>query len=496
MAVVTGYNRHPSVKLRDVDVKVNKLNLFVGKKIGDDLYVPFTFLRKFYEIGGDFVTVRPGVYAKPLEFSWSHTNSIINPYELNFKLYTTSGVYLSFDETDVAIRSRVKAISGEYEVPVTTQWDVRGYYYPIQIAQYGLSHLSKLYKDQKEYEERVIDLTSEGSRIKIAVNEKEKFIVKIKMERLTPFIVQVFADDGKKYTLRYNTEKTFVRRKTRIITYGLGMHLRKNTIVRDLNVDLVKGLSFIEGKKQGKTVDIKVVKLLTILFKHISYVEKLSLVQIDHVAKFTAAADWLVHFQDDVGGWKNNVSRTVIKGILNIKPGWYSAMGQGQAISLLCRVYSHTKDKKYLIAAVKATKVFNIPSEQNGVLAVLFGKYPWYEEYPTTPSLFVLNGFIYSLLGLYDLSKTIEDKEAERLFQQGFESLENVLPVYDNGHGSFYDLRHFSVPGFSPNIARWQYHRVHLELLDAIVGITGSKSINSTLHRWINYAAGILARHN
>lgn len=28
-------------------------------------------------------------------------------------------------------------------VPVSTQWDVNGYYYPIQIAQFGLSHYSK-----------------------------------------------------------------------------------------------------------------------------------------------------------------------------------------------------------------------------------------------------------------------------------------------------------------------------------------------------------------
>ena len=28
-------------------------------------------------------------------------------------------------------------------VPISTQWGVQGYYYPIQIAQYGLSHYSK-----------------------------------------------------------------------------------------------------------------------------------------------------------------------------------------------------------------------------------------------------------------------------------------------------------------------------------------------------------------
>lgn len=30
---------------------------------------------------------------------------------------------------------------------------------------------------------------------------------------------------------------------------------------------------------------------------------------------------------------------------------------------------------------------------------------PWYEEYPAKPSVFVLNGFIFSLIGLFDISK-------------------------------------------------------------------------------------------
>ena len=28
-------------------------------------------------------------------------------------------------------------------IPITIQWDINGYFYPIQIAQYGLSHYSK-----------------------------------------------------------------------------------------------------------------------------------------------------------------------------------------------------------------------------------------------------------------------------------------------------------------------------------------------------------------
>ena len=55
-------------------------------------------------------------------------------------------------------------------------------------------------------------------------------------------------------------------------------------------------------------------------------------------------------------------------------------MGQGQALSLLSRVYKFTGNKKYLKTALKATQVFNVPSSKDGVLDMIFGKYPWYEE--------------------------------------------------------------------------------------------------------------------
>lgn len=75
-------------------------------------------------------------------------------------------------------------------------------------------------------------------------------------------------------------------------------------------------------------------------------------------------------------------------------------MGQGHGISLLARAYNHSGgEMKYLLAALKALRPFRTPSQEGGVLANFLDKYPWYEEYPTTPSTFVLNGFIYSLLG-------------------------------------------------------------------------------------------------
>ena len=59
-----------------------------------------------------------------------------------------------------------------------------------------------------------------------------------------------------------------------------------------------------------------------------------------------------------------------------------------------------------------------------------------YEEYPTTPPLFVLNGFIYSLFGLYDLAQLGEGEmkvTAQKLYDEGMKSLKVMLPLFDSG---------------------------------------------------------------
>lgn len=91
--------------------------------------------------------------------------------------------------------------------------------------------------------------------------------------------------------------------------------------------------------------------------------------------------------------------------------------------------------------------MFNISSSEGGVRAVFMDKYEWYEEYPTNPPTFILNGFMYSLLGLYDLKSVSVKLKAEvrRLYQSGLRSLEAMLPLYDTGAGTFYDLRHFTM---------------------------------------------------
>ena len=97
---------------------------------------------------------------------------------------------------------------------------------------------------------------------------------------------------------------------------------------------------------------------------------------------------------------------------------------------LFLRAYLETKEDRFLTAAEDGVKVFNISSIDCRVRAVFMDKFELYEEYPTNPSTFILNGFMYSLLGLNDL-KSVSVKlkdEVRRLYLSGLRSLEAMLP--------------------------------------------------------------------
>ena len=45
-----------------------------------------------------------------------------------------------------------------------------------------------------------------------------------------------------------------------------------------------------------------------------------------------------------------------------------------------------------------------------------------------------------------------------------------MLPLYDNGKGSNYDLQHF-IKRKAPNRARWDYHTVHIQQVSQYGGL-------------------------
>lgn len=180
------------------------------------------------------------------------------------------------------------------------------------------------------------------------------------------------------------------------------------------------------------------------------------------------------------------------------KKGWTSSMAQGQALSCFVRAYEITKDPKYIEGGNRALKFLMLEKEKGGVRTNLRDLDPalrekiFYEEYVSTPNSYTLNGYIYTLLGLYDwaiLTADYPDKvgsnNAEWGFLQGVDSLQYVIHLYDVGGFTNYDLGYMNFdvgPKLLPG-----YHAIHIKLLHALHSITGIQRFKDFEELWKTY---------
>lgn len=490
----------------------------------DQVFVPFSFIHKYFEIYGRITSVG-GVD----KFEWSHSYSkVYHPR----KKYDPRGTFTTFENYNVEVRDRVKCISGIEGVPVSTQWEPKGFFYPTQIAQFGLAHYSKNITEPEprvkviddgekvlenwvvsndavmtrefdtELKAKVIKFSTSGhitSQVWLRVNLTQDFVLSMDL-KLNPnsSITVVLQNKDKKETvyLHYVTSLQLIHAQDDHTYYGIGVDSKWRKITRDLIIDMQKGWA-LQDKPKRKSPRNKF-KISSIVLSGSGCISNILMSSHSHTAHFYAAARWLATNQRARGGWPVLARRRVAPGVPDLKPGWHSAMSQGHGISLLSRAYYRSGDIDYLRAARRALHLLDVPSHAGGVKAMWMDKYVWYEEYPTKPPLFVLNGFIYTLLGLYDLH-VIEGENsislAKKMYDDGMLSLKTLLPLFDTGGGSFYDLRHFTL-GISPNIARWDYHATHVNQLYLLAGLDPDPIFINTAKRWEGYMQGKRAAHN
>ena len=205
----------------------------------------------------------------------------------------------------------------------------------------------------------------------------------------------------------------------------------------------------------------------------------------------TKIANWAVENQSQYGGWAWFFDHSFHGGVLgSMDSGWYGGMTQGLGMSFLVRMYNVTGNQSYKDAALNSTQLLSINVSDGGVLRH-YQNYSWYEEYPTPDAgSFVLNGYIYTLIGLYDLIQEFSDSISINLYENGILSLSAMIGLFDLGCASSYDLVHHSVPGTAPNVAREGYHNLHITLISVINAID-NESYQSVEDRWIEYANGI-----
>jgi len=171
---------------------------------------------------------------------------------------------------------------------------------------------------------------------------------------------------------------------------------------------------------------------------------------------------------------------------LRLAQPWSSAMAQGQAMSLLERAYRLTKKAKYRAAALKALAPLGRNVASGGLRRCFFANcaHPFFEEYPTNPPSYVLNGFMYTLIGLYDLASIAPRSKAKAMYEAGRKTLEAALPKYDIDGLASYDLTHLTTHSGRPAIASAMYQAIHVYLLRALDSLKPNRRFRYYASRW------------
>jgi len=147
---------------------------------------------------------------------------------------------------------------------------------------------------------------------------------------------------------------------------------------------------------------------------------------------------------------------------------WYSAMAQGQALSLFVRLYEATGNKTYSQSADKIFASFTIVKNDSHPWVILYDdKHAlWLEEYPMDEPEQALNGFIFAIFGIYDYYRIHPDRAYVKHIL-----VNSISTIYNNIHKfekkdeySYYCLKH--------QVRDRNYHYAHIYQLKILYNIT------------------------
>lgn len=203
--------------------------------------------------------------------------------------------------------------------------------------------------------------------------------------------------------------------------------------------------------------------------------------------KAVLQANWLIRNQDPATGrWSYGYPFSVGGMSETLPAGWSSAMAQGQAISLLSRIYRAFPTKgTYRTAALRAKWPLRRSVIEGGLTAQFMGM-PHYEEYPTSTPCLALNGFQFTLVGLWDGAQNLDDGEAQQFFDEGWRTMVETLPHYDVVSTSAYHLGHLTKPPRKVHNAD-HYHRIHVMLLGVLGEMRPHETIEFYRSLWSSY---------
>jgi hypothetical protein len=193
---------------------------------------------------------------------------------------------------------------------------------------------------------------------------------------------------------------------------------------------------------------------------------------------FLNQLDWLeshaVIRADGAVVWPNPFD--CLQGATFLKAPWISAYDQGLVISALVRGYRITGRSRLLELLQGASQIFGLDVHEHGV-RISVGSHALYTELPGGPVPVILDGFLSSLLGLYDLFVQTGDRVVERFFREGIEGLKYMLHAWDyRNKWSWYGAHAYLCPP--------SYHCLNRALLNVLARLCSEPYLARYAEHW------------
>jgi hypothetical protein len=119
------------------------------------------------------------------------------------------------------------------------------------------------------------------------------------------------------------------------------------------------------------------------------------------------------------------------------RPPWVSGLAQGTGLQAIARSASKLGRMPELLPKIQAgLKLFEQAPPTGVRVDTPDGAH--YAQYSFWPQLRILNGFVQSLVGLYDVAQITGDPRAAQLFADGEAAARVEVPTYDTGAWSYY----------------------------------------------------------
>ena len=193
---------------------------------------------------------------------------------------------------------------------------------------------------------------------------------------------------------------------------------------------------------------------------------------------FLIQLDWLernaVMYPDGSVVWPNNFD--CLQGSTLLRAPWVSAYDQGLAISAVVRGFRLTGRNRLLDLLHGAARIFELSPPEGGV-RIPCKQGSVYAELPGGPVPGILDGFMTSLLGIYDLFAETEQPHFLQLFREGIKGLQHTLPQWDyRGKWSWYGSQAYLSPP--------AYHHLHRVQLQVLAKLADEPSLAAYADRW------------